>query len=165
MKLATLRPRPVLILAALALAGCQQAKAPDAGPDAKPGITVSGGVLVLPAVKGRPGVAYFDLANGGEVSASLAAVVIDGASKAEMHESKGGSMAPVNDLALKPGETVKFERGGKHVMVFDIADTVQSGAKAEMTLTFAGGDKVSAPLKVQSMADAMGEGMDHGSHN
>lgn len=174
MNLATFKPRHVLMLAALALGACQQGKAPEAeataqsAPDAKPGISVSGGVLVLPAVKGNPGAAYFELANGGDKPSTLAAVSIDGAGKAEMHETLGGSMAPVKDLAVKPGETVKFERGGKHIMVFDIAEGVKSGGTAEMTLTFAGGDKVSAPLKVESMFDAMGgdmAGMDHGSHN
>jgi copper(I)-binding protein len=178
---------PTALAAVLALAACQQNKAPEAAaiatasgaaateaaPDAKPGITVSGGVLVLPAVKGNPGATYFDLGNGGTAASTLAAVSIDGAGKAEMHETSGGSMAPVKDLAVKPGETVKFARGGKHVMVFDIVDTLKPGATTEMTLTFAGGDKVSAPLKVQSMSDALGgdmaggdmAGMDHGSHN
>lgn len=181
--LATFKPRHVVILSALVLAGCQQnttpeaektaASATEAAPEAKPGITVSGGLLVLPAVKGNPGAAYFDLANGGAAASTVAAVSIDGAGKAEMHETSGGSMAPVADLAVKPGETVKFVRGGKHVMVFDIADRVKPGGTAEMTITFAGGDKISAPLKVQSMADALGgdaagsdmAGMDHGSHN
>jgi periplasmic copper chaperone A len=178
LNLATLQPRVVLILAVLALSACQQNKAPeapattaaatDAAPDAKPGITVSGGVLVLPAVKGNPGAAYFDLGNGGPAVSTLAAVSIDGTGKAEMHETSGGSMAPLKDLTVKPGETVKFARGGKHVMVFDIAETVKSGGTTEMTLTFAGGDKVSAPLKVQSIGDALGgdmagmAGMDHG---
>jgi copper(I)-binding protein len=176
--LATFKARPALVLAVLALAACQQNKAPEAeasaaaaseaAPEAKPGMTVSAGVLVLPAVKGHPGAAYFDLGNGGPAASTLAAVSIDGAGKAEMHETSGSSMAPVKDLAVKPGETVKFARGGKHVMVFDIADTVKAGGTAEMTLTFVGGDKVSTPLKVQSMSDAMGgdmAGMDHGSHN
>ena len=175
--LAAFRTSPAIICAALALAACQQEKAPEAqgtasaapeaAPEAKPGITVSQGVLVLPAVKGNPGAAYFTIANGDKSASTIAAVSIDGAAKAEMHETTGGSMAPVADLTVKPGETVKFERGGKHVMVFAIADTVKPGGSAEMTLTFAGGDKVSVPLAVKSMADAMGDDMadDHGSHN
>lgn len=179
MNLATFKPRSALVLAVLALAACQQNKAPEApattavaaseaAPDAKPGITVSNGVLVLPAVKGHPGAAYFDLSNGGPAASAVAAISIDGAGKAEMHDTSGGSMAPLKDLTVKPGETMKFARGGKHAMVFDIADTVKPGGTTEMTLTFAGGDKVSAPLKVHSMADAMNgdlDGMDMGKHN
>lgn len=183
MNLATFKTRPALILSVLALAACQQHEAPDAqgtpaaateaAPEAKPGITVRDGVLILPVVKGNPGAAYFTIANGDKSPSTIAAVSIDGATKAEMHETTGGSMAPVADVAVKPGEAVTFTRGGKHVMVFGIADTLKPGTIAEMTLTFAGGDKVSVPLEVQSLAGASEGGeaggqmadMDHGSHN
>ena len=126
-------------LAVLALSGCGDAKkpaeqaseaAPDAAapaPDAKPGITVVDGVLTLPVVKGRPGAAYFTLTNGSDAAATLAAVTIEGAGKAEMHETRGGSMVPLGVVELKPGEVVKFARGGKHVMAFDLAETVTAG--------------------------------------
>ncbi len=164
--LAALKPRHALILAVVALAACQQNKTPEAAattqaaPDAKPGITASRGVLVLPAVKGNPGAVYFDVTNGGTAAATLSAVSIQGAEKAEMHETKGGSMAPLKDVALQPGETVRFERGGKHVMVFGIGHAVTAGGTTEMTLTFAGGDKVSVPLKVQSISGTMNAGVE-----
>ncbi|MBW8754287.1 MAG: copper chaperone PCu(A)C [Sphingomonadales bacterium] len=176
MNFAIFQPRHVLILAAMALAACQQHKAPEAQasaeavPDAKPGITVSSGVLMLPAVKGNPGAAYFAVTNRGAQPTSLAAIHIDGAGKVEMHETKGGAMAQLNGVPIEPGQTVKFERGGKHAMVFDLGDKLLAGGPTEMTLTFSGGDKVSAPLKVRSMSDAMGGdlagmNMDHGSRN
>lgn len=158
-------PLFLIPLAVLALGGCgdsgkrenlkETIESGAAAPDAKPGITVADGVLSLPVVKGRPGAAYFAVTNGSAAAATLAAVTIDGAAKAEMHETTGGSMAPLGVVELKPGETVKFERGGKHVMVFDLAETVKAGGTTELTLTFAGGDKVSVPLKVESMAGAM----------
>lgn len=151
-------------LAVLALGGCGEAakqaepaatEGPSSGPDAKPGLSATGGVLVLPAVKGNPGVAYFALSNGSDKVAQLAAVFVDGAGKAEMHETMGGSMAPMKWAEIKPGETVKFERGGKHVMLFDVAETLKAGGTTEMTLTFKGGDKLSAPLKVEAAGGAM----------
>lgn len=169
-----------VVAVALALSACQQQKtagdapAPGAsseaptGPDAKPGIAVTGGVLVLPAVKGRPGAAYFAVANGGPAPTSLAAISIEGAGKTEMHETRGGAMEPIGPVELKPGESLGFERGGKHVMVFDIAESVKAGGTAEMTLTFADGDKVSAPLRVEAAGGAPMSGMDgmgHGEHD
>jgi copper(I)-binding protein len=161
-----------VLLAALALGACQQQQSPQtppseaasAAPDAKPGIAVSDGVLTLPVVRGNPGAAYFTLTNRGEAPATVAAVVIEGAGKAEMHETRGGAMDALKTLEIKPGETVKFERGGKHVMVFDIGDAAKAGGTAEMTLTFAGGDKVTTPLKVQATGGAMADmpGMGHG---
>jgi copper(I)-binding protein len=145
----------------LALGGCGDSGKQEnpremlsAAPDAKPGLSVEGGVLVLPAVKGNPGVAYFALSNASDQPASLAAIAIEGAGKAEMHETKGGSMAQLAWVQVGPGETVKFERGGKHVMVFDLGDAVKAGGTAEMTLTFAGGDKLSTPLKIEAVGGA-----------
>lgn len=163
--------RLIPLAAALALAACQQtAGTPEGGasasgdaaaPDAKPGIVATDGSLVLPVVKGNPGVAYFTVHNGGEKAATLAAISIDGVDKAEMHETSGGTMAATPTVAIAPGETVRFERGGRHVMLFGVGSKVTAGGSAEMTLIFADGDKVSAPLMVETMGDAM-EGMDHG---
>ncbi len=152
---------PLGLLAALALTGCQEkASAPaEANPDAKPGLALTGGQLTLPAVKGNPGAAYFTLSNGGGAAVTLAAVSIADAQKAEMHETSGGSMAPLVNLTLKGGETVKFAPGGKHVMVFGLDSSLTAGTKAEMTLTFADGDKLSAPLEVMAAGQMP---MDHG---
>lgn len=139
------------------LGGCQQQKSaeqPATAPEAKPGLSASDGVLFLPVTKGNPGAAYFTLTNAGDKAATLAAVSIDGAGTAEMHESKGSTMSPLSTVAVPAGGTVLFERGGKHVMAFELADTVKPGGTAELTLTFAGGDKLSVPLRVEAMGGA-----------
>jgi copper(I)-binding protein len=152
MKLVRLLPiiTPLLVLA---LGACQQA--PEPNPEARPGVSVSGGELVLPAVTGNPGAAYFTLTNGGDKSVTLAAVSVEGAEKAELHGSMADGMAPLGTLEVRPGETAKFERGGRHAMVFGIAGTITAGAATEMTLTFADGDKLSAPLKVSAAGGMM----------
>jgi len=167
-------PAPIrfslLAPAILAIAACQQAGEPapqeregvPAGPEAKPGLSASGGVLVLPAVTGRPGAAYFTLSNNGENAAELAAVHIEGAARAEMHETKGGSMAKLDALAVPAGESVAFARGGKHVMAFELDGSLKAGATTEMTLTFADGDKLSTPLTIEAMG-GMGA-MEHAGH-
>lgn len=151
-------------LVALALAGCKPAAAPEADEtaasevEAKPGLSASEGRLVLPTVAGNPGAAYFTLANGGSATATLAAVYIDGAEKAEMHETAGGSMTPLARLDIAAGKPATFSSGGKHVMVFGLDPKLAPGAEVTMTLTFADGDKLSAPLRVEK-AGAM---TDHG---
>lgn len=173
MKLARLLP-----LVALAAAACQQNSSQDANPDGKPGLSVSDGLLVLPAVKGNPGAAYFTLTNAGSSQVELAAAHIEGAGKTEMHQTMGGTMSPVQRVVLRAGQTVKFERGGSHVMVFDLGDGLKPGGTAELTLTFSGGDKLSAPMKIeaaggggmsgempQGMADMNHEEMDHADMN
>jgi copper(I)-binding protein len=151
-------------MAALALAACQQqAEAPvDKNPDAKPGLSASDGMLVLPAVKGNPAAAYFTLANGDDKAVTLAGVSIDAAESAEMHESKDGKMGAVDQVELAPGAIVKFAPGGMHVMAFNLKPEVAAGNTVEMTLTFADGDKLSTPLAVKPAGSAMADhGADH----
>ncbi len=168
------RPRLIIALTALAaalpLAGCGKSAQPDAAqtqtaaPDAKPGLAVSGGVLVLPAVAGNPGAAYFVLDNTGSSKAALAVISIQGAAKAEMHQTSGGSMMPVDQVQVEPGTSVKFERGALHVMVFQLDPGLKAGGTTEMTLTFSDGDKLSVPLKIETVAAGGDEmaGMTHG---
>ena len=153
------------------LAGCQQAEAPApqdtgaeaAGPDAKPGMSASEGRLVLPVIAGRPGAVYFSLRNDGGGAATLAAVHVAGAAKAEMHKTEGGSMAAVDSVELAPGAAIDFAPGGYHVMAFELADTLKPGDTAELTLTFSDGDKLSMPLHVEKMGEARHDmsGMHH----
>lgn len=151
--------------AALALAACQQeANTPaEQNPEAKPGLSASNGVLVLPAVKGNPAAAYLSLANGGDKAATIAGASLDAAESAEIHETRGGKMASVDQVEVPPGETVKFERGGLHVMAFGIKPEVAAGSTVEITLTFSDGDKLSFPLAVQAagLASADHDGADH----
>lgn len=157
---------------ALSLTACQQG-APDqagateaatAAPDAKPGMALSAGRLVLPVVAGNPAAAYFDLTNGGGEAVTLAAVSIEGAAKAEMHQTVGGKMSPLDGATVEPGATLKFEPGANHVMAFELDPKLAPGGTTEITLTFANGDKLSAPLKIEARGDAMGS-MDMGGHD
>jgi copper(I)-binding protein len=140
----------ILVLAALALAGCDRAAEPVEKVAAGADLTISDGRLVLPAVAGNPGAAYFKVTNGTAEPASLAAASIEGAAKAEMHETSGGSMAPLTTLTIGPGATASFERGGKHVMAFGLPRSLEPGGTAQMTLTFAGGATATGPLQVEA---------------
>lgn len=157
------------LTAALALvAGCsQEAPAPEAsgasattGMEAKPGISVGDGKLILPAVAGRPGGAYFMLSNSDTKPVTLSSVSIEGAGKTEMHETTGGHMGQFPSVDVKPGEMVMFERGGKHIMAFDLAPTIKPGGTVEMTLSFSDGEKISVPLRVEAAGGARAG--DHG---
>lgn len=163
---------PAALAATIGLAACQQEAAPSPeataetlvaqapGPDAKPGMSATAGRLVLPVVEGRPAAAYFTVRNDGERIAKLVSVHVQGAAKAEMHKTEGGSMSAVDEIAIKPGESVEFAPGGYHVMAFDPTDLLTPGGTAELTMTFSDGDKLSMPLAVETMGDSMG-GMHH----
>lgn len=156
------------------LTACQQAEAPatqeseaaPADPEAKPGISGDAGRLVLPVVPGRPAAVYFTVRNSGSETVTLAAVHVAGAREAQMHETRGGSMSAVKSLPIEPGGSLEFAPGGLHAMAFDLDDSLKEGSTSELTLTFADGDKLSMPLRIEAMGGAMSEathmpGMDH----
>ena len=137
-----------VVAAGLLVAGCQQKAEP---------VTADGAWVRLPAVAGNPGSAYF-IIHGGTEPATLLAVSAPFAVRAELHESMKGhagmmSMAPVKDVAVAPRAIVKFAPGGRHVMLFDIAPTLQPGTRAPLTLSFADGKK----LEVQAMVVGAGD--------
>lgn len=161
----------------VALAGCHPSQTPDpqetaneaasdiadapAGSDAKPGIAGSRGRLVLPVVPGRPAAAYFSLRNDGPAMVKLTGIRVEGAGKAEMHRTSGGSMNAVDSIGIAPGATIAFAPGGYHVMVFDPAATLRAGDTTQLALTFSDGEKLSMPLRIEAMgSDASGDGMD-----
>lgn len=153
-------------LAVLALSACQEAKqtkeepvaaATSNGPEARPGITVAGGRLVLPAVAGNPAAAYFQVDNSAGANVAIAAVSIDGAEKSEIHQTTADKMIDVDSVDIAPSTSIRFEPGGLHVMAFNLAGQLKAGGTTELTVTFADGDKVSAPLKIEAAG-----GGDHG---
>lgn len=149
-------------LALLGLAACgsgteTEKAAPSAAPEGKPGISIAEGKLVLPAVAGNPGAAYFALDNESNSTVSIASISIDGVGKTEVHQTMGGQMKPVDQIDVEPKIVIKFEPGALHVMAFEIDDRLKAGDTAELTVVFSDGDKVSAPLKIEAMGTAHGE--------
>jgi periplasmic copper chaperone A len=131
-------------------------------PEAKPGVSLASAELVLPVLAGRPGAVYFQITNDSDQPVSLVSAYVEGATSAEIHGMSGGMMEKRDAIAIKPGEAVVFERGGLHVMAFELADSLAAGGTSELTLTFADGDKISAPLTIIAggSSGAM-QGMDH----
>ena len=173
----------VLAAMAFALAGCSKtpqtdpatsasnATSPSAapvatGPTGAPGIALTDAVIQLPLVQGNPGVAYFSMSQAAGAGRTLVSVSVDGAGRAEMHESKsaGGvsSMDEVNSVAIAPGTTVAFKPGGYHVMLFDVDKALKPGMTRELTATFDNGDKTTVLAKVRTGIG--GAAMDHMDH-
>jgi copper(I)-binding protein len=152
----------IAAITALALCACQQAKQTDqtkhepiaevgkSAPAGKPGITIAGGRLVLPAVAGNPGAAYFQVDNSAGANIALAAIAINGAEKTEIHQTAGSTMTKVDSVEIAPSTSIKFEPGQLHVMVFNLGAGLKAGGTTEMTITFADGDKATATLKIEA---------------
>jgi len=160
------RPLAVVMLACTAFlpAACKQQEVPPAqegadaapgAPEAPDGISVTNARLVLPPVAGNPGAVYFDIANGSAQPMAIAGAAVTGAGTAMLHttrtEGRTAAMEHVEEAPVPAGETVSFAPGGMHVMVHDLGPDVAAGGTAEVTLTFADGDKVSFPAQVQNV--------------
>jgi periplasmic copper chaperone A len=142
--------RLALVLTALALplAACQPA--PKA-------LTVDDAHVRLPAVSGNPGAGYFTV-KGGPSDDRLMSVASPLAIRSEMHDMvmRGGAMAMVPieaGVAVGKGAELRFESGGKHVMLFDISPKVTAGGKMPLELRFASGAVVKADAAVIAAGD------------
>ena len=120
-----------------------------------PGIALSDARVQLPIVSGRPGAAYFTLNQASGAPRKLIGVAVDLAGRAEMHETKGGSMAPVEEVPLEPGKAVKFEPGGLHVMLFDLDPKLRFQKEVALTITLDDGGKATAQAPVTTVAETM----------
>jgi copper(I)-binding protein len=85
------------------------------------------------------------LTNKGTEARSLLKIVSPVSDKVSLHQTsmdpQGVSrMWPVAKLELQPGESVRFEPGGRHVMFDDIKAPFVAGEKVPLTLKFNGGE-------------------------
>lgn len=154
----TLYAAAVFALSTLTLAACSGSEeAAPAAEENPTGLEISNARLILPAVAGNPAAVYFDLKNGGTRAVAVRKADIADAGRTEMHDvmEYDGKMT-MNEMGpttVPQGETMKFEPGAKHVMAFDLSPELKAGAKTELTLTVAGGDKASFEVPVEA-ADA-----------
>ena len=152
----TLFAAAALAAGALTLAACwgDTGDQPQQAADNPTGLVVTNARLILPPVAGNPAAVYFDLKNAGKRAIAVGRVNIADAQSATMHdmmEYDGKTiMADIGPLAIKQGETIKFEPGGKHVMAMGLSPELKAGGKTEMTLTIAGGDKMSVDVPVEA---------------
>ncbi len=143
---AMIRHAFLLFAAASALSACQQPAQ----------VYVDDGYVRLPAVKGRPGVAYFTL-HGGQKAQTLVSVTSPAAIKSELHESMSNgamsSMKPIAKLALAPAAKLAFAPGGRHVMLFDINKRIERGGSIPLIFTFSNGVKIQYDALVIAAGD------------
>jgi hypothetical protein len=127
----------------LPLLGCE---APGTGEQ----LTVEAPRITLPAVRGRPGAAYFTLRSSAPVR--VLSVTSPQVRRIELHDSVARGMAPLGEPALAAGETLVFAPGDKHAMLFGIDPSLKPGARITLTFSFD-----SAPA-LTTQADVLGPG-------
>ena len=130
-----------LAVCALTVAGCTKEKE----------LHVTDAYVRFSPVPSNPSAAYFNV-HGGPQDVSLIGVSTEVAIRSEMHESMGDgsmmSMKPVMNVDVPAGSTVKFEPGGKHVMMWNINPGIKPPKQIVMTFAFSNGERIQtdAPL-------------------
>ena len=94
----------------------------------------------------REAVGYLVLVNKGEEERSLLKITSDVADEVRIHRSNVSSegvaqMWPVGFLRLQPGETVRFEPNGLHVMFSALKKPLKQGDRIALTMQFDGYEK------------------------
>lgn len=150
---------PLLALAALpALASCEKRE-----------VTVTDGWVRLSPNRDAPSAAYFTV-KGGSDATQLSAVGSEVAIRFEIHETvrENGmmQMKPLASVDIPANSTVKFEPGGKHVMIWNINPGIKPGQRMDMVFTFANGAQIEYPMSVRAAADSAPSANDHdGNHS
>lgn len=152
-----LRLLPVLV-AALLISGCNRNQPPPLNGNPKEGVTITDARLVMPIVSGTPAAAYFTVVNDSDKPAQLMTIDVMGAQMAMMHETimtgDKARMQMLQSVDVPAHGAVKFEPGGKHVMVTGLAPELKANVMSRITLTFSDGDKVAEDLPVVPPAAA-----------
>lgn len=137
----------IAFAAAALLAGCQQEEV----------LRVSSGWVRMSPVAANPSAFYFTV-HGGETATALLSVKTDRAIRSEMHETMSGgggmaSMQPIRRVEVPAGAEIKFEPGGRHVMLYNINPGVKPGDRMPFIFTFANGERIQYDAVVQAAGD------------
>ena len=122
-----------------------------------PQLRVEGAIVQMSPVEGRPSAAYFTI-YGGPQTVKLLAVTSPDTLRLEMHDSvedEGMTMMQKIESVVVPvkGE-VKFEAGGKHLMIWGVGGRAQKSGLLPMQFVFSNGDRIEIEAVIRQMGDA-----------
>ena len=145
-----------LLLAPALLAGCGSSQSEADGP-----VLSYDNAFIMAPIAGR------DVTMGGiEISVKGADVTLTGVSTdiagtVETHtmamEDGTMKMRKVDGFELADGDTLVLERGGNHLMLFDVVDGLAAGDTANLSFIFETGDDEMLTLQAKAEVRAQGE--------
>jgi copper(I)-binding protein len=98
------------------------------------------------------GAGFMTLRNGGSAPDRLLSAGSPVARVVELHthirEGEVMRMRPVADIPLPPGQTVRLQPGGLHVMLIGLTRPLERGERVPLTLRFERGGEVTVMLEV-----------------
>ncbi len=122
-----------------------------------PRIEIENARLMLPPVSGNPAAVYFDLTYNGQEQLSITGAEVKGAANTEMHETvmvdQKMQMGKTGPIPLTKGEPISFEPGAKHIMAFDLDESVTAGGTAQVSVLISGGETHTFAAQVKAAGD------------
>jgi len=99
------------------------------------------------------GAAYFTITNQAKEPDSLISAASPAAQSVTLHSTtlEGGlsRMRPAGEIVLAPGQTVKVEPGGLHVMLTGLKGPLVAGTRVPLTLTFRRAGAITVQMQVR----------------
>ena len=128
------RYTPTTLLAALALTACQS----------EPVLGIESARIVVNPAPGRPAAGYFVL-RGGPIDEVLEFASVPYAGRTEMHETTNlhgrMTMRAVERVPVPARSTIRFEPGGKHLMIYDLSPSALKEGRTQIVLRFSDGSQ------------------------
>ncbi len=138
----------------LALAACLLVQAAGAH-DYTQGDLAIGHPWSRPTMPGMSmGVAYLSITNRSKAADALIAASTPAATKVEFHETRVADgmarMRPLMEIDIPPGETVKIQPGGIHLMLVGLEAPLELGKSVPLTLEFRQAGKITVELAIEA---------------
>jgi len=104
------------------------------------------------------GVAYLTITNNGKVPDALVAASTPAATRVEFHQTSYADgmarMRPLQEIVIAPGESLKIEPGGIHLMLVDLHSALAIGKPVPLTLEFRVAGRITVELSVAAQDGA-----------
>lgn len=122
--------------------------------------------VFLPASTSSVG--YFTIINHSGTSVTLTKATVDGLGRVEIHEHSHVNgmmkMQKVDSVNIKAHESVSFQPGGYHLMVFGPQESLKIGQERKLTLYFSDGNRLFTNAQVVSLESQAQPSTEHSHH-
>ncbi|MFQ5622829.1 MAG: copper chaperone PCu(A)C [Paracoccaceae bacterium] len=125
-----------------------------ASPSFADGIEISGAYARASSPAAKSAGAFMEITNASGKPDRLLAVRTDAARMAQIHENliDAGGVASMHQLEggieLRPGATIRLQRGGDHIMLMGLAAPLKDGDAVPLTLVFENAGEVTVEVPV-----------------
>ncbi|MGC6405174.1 copper chaperone PCu(A)C [Bisgaard Taxon 45] len=104
--------------------------------------------IVFATQAGEPSAVFMDLHNHSQEPVQLAFVQSKVKSRLALHGMQKGHMIDLPTILIPPQRTVQLKRGGLHIMVFDLEQSLQVGEQYPLSLFFDNGEVIEIKANV-----------------